>query len=116
MDLWNTARPLLLRIEPGSEGDLDNVGASIERFAESDPTSQAFRYPVDTEGKPSLPTDLRHINLRKVKEVVDRLGGLLEAADAHISAMLDYKWDAEEEGRAVEAEMAREMRAEYRDE
>ena len=113
VNLWNTAQPLLLRVEPKSRADLDNTGAAIGRLAGLDPTSQVFRYPVDVDGKPSLPKDLFHINLRQVRDVVERLSGLLDAADAHISALLDYKWDAEEEGREVEREMQREMLAEY---
>ena len=42
-----------------------------------------------------MPKDLFHINLGQVKEVVGRLGGFLDAADAEIGANLEYKWDAE---------------------
>lgn len=113
-NLWNTTRPLLRRIEPRGEKDLDNVEGCINRFAEVDPTSQAFRYPVDMAGEPSLP-GLSQINLRQVRDVVERMSGLFDGALSQISALLDCKWDAEEERRAIEADMRREMEADYRD-
>lgn len=109
----NTARPLLLRVEPGDKQDLKSVEQCILRFAEVDPTSEAFRYPVTREGGPSLPEDLFNINLRQVRDVVERMSGFFDAVATQLSAYLDYKWDAEEEGRAIEAEMRREMEAEY---
>lgn len=113
MNLWNTARPLLLRIEPKGRATLDNAGECISRFAAFDPNSETWRYPVTTDGAPTLPEDLLHVNLRQVRDVVTRLAGFLDAAEAQISALMEYKWDAEEEGRQIEAEMEREMRAEY---
>ncbi|MGH3023349.1 MAG: hypothetical protein ACRDNI_06810 [Gaiellaceae bacterium] len=109
MHLWNTAQPLLLRIEPKSRNDLDNVGSCLAHFARLDPNSEAFRYPVDLDGNPSLPEDLFHINLSKVRNVIANLDGFFYAADTHISALLEFKAEAEAEGRAAEAEMEREM-------
>ena len=76
--LWHTAKPLLLRVEPGSDPrDIRNVGDCLRRFHDLDPTSQETRYPVDRDGKPTL-AGLQHVNLRQVRDVADRLGEFLE--------------------------------------
>lgn len=113
MDLWNTAKPLLLKIEPNSKRDLDVVGSVISKLDVLDRDGQTWRYPVDLGGDATLPDDLFHINLRQVREVIDRLAGFLDAADAHIGACLEFKRDADEEGRAVEAEFLAELRPDY---
>jgi hypothetical protein len=93
-DLWDTAKPLLIRVEPGSDGQaIRNVGASLRRFHDLDPTSQETRYPVDRNGQPTL-AGLRHVNLRQVREVVDRLGAFLEAVEMALSVYLEYKAEA----------------------
>ncbi len=92
-DLWNTARPLLFQLAPATD-DLDNVGYCVKRFADTDPTSQGFRYPVTTDGTPGLSEDLKHINLGQVRDVVDRLSAFFGAAEMHIAVSLDYKSDA----------------------
>jgi hypothetical protein len=98
--LWNTARPLLLRAEPrGEQTVIANVGDCLKRFDEMDPTSQSFRYPVDGDGHPTLSGDLYHVNLRQLREVVDRLGGFLDSAGMMLSAYLDMKAEIETEYR-----------------
>jgi hypothetical protein len=99
--------------EPGGDETLNDASVSIKRFADLDPTSQGFRYPLDRQGQVGLPPDLLHVNLRQVRDVVERLSGFFDGAEAQIDALLEYKWDAEEEGRAVEREMEREILAEY---
>jgi hypothetical protein len=92
-NLWNTARPLLFRIAPAPD-DLDNVGQCLKRFADIDPNSQGFRYPVTATGAPSLPASLRHIDLGQVRDVVERLDGFFGAVEMDIEVRLDYKSDA----------------------
>ncbi|HEX6681081.1 MAG TPA: hypothetical protein VF063_10580 [Gaiellaceae bacterium] len=115
LNLWNTARPLLLRIAPEAKADLDNVGATIERFSRVAPTAEAGRYPVDTEGNAPIPEEITLINLGRMRDVVGRLDGFFDACAMDISVRLDYKYDAEEEWRSVQAEMSREMLAEFGD-
>lgn len=98
--LWNTAKPLILRAEPkGDRRDIPNVGECLRRFDELDPTSQNFRYPVDGEGQPSLPSDLHRVNLRQVRDVVDRLGGFLDSASMILGIYLDHKAEMDAEYR-----------------
>lgn len=92
--LWQTLRPLMERLEGCDETDLDNFEFCLGRFEEVDPVSQGFRYPVDTNGQPTLPAELQVIDLRQVREVVERMGGLIDGASMQISVYLDYKADA----------------------
>jgi hypothetical protein len=110
MRLWDTARPLLFRIAPAVD-DLDNVGRCIKRFDAIDPTSQGFRYPVATDGRPILPEDLNSINLGQVRDVVERLDAFFGAAEMQIDVMLDYKSDA----LAVEYDMQNEIESAFAD-
>jgi hypothetical protein len=103
-DLWNTAEPLLKRIEPKGHATLRHVRECIARFTELDPTSEAGRYPVRRGGELSLPEDLRQLDLGQLRDVVERLSGFLEAAAEQTIVYLDYK-----------AEMAREYSPDPRD-
>jgi hypothetical protein len=96
-ELWKRARKILERVWPeGAAEDLDAVEECIQQFSEKDPFSMAFRYPVDKDGNPSL-SSLRHINLRNLSEIVDRIGFLLDGATMGISHDLDCKREMEQE-------------------
>ena len=58
MALWDVASPLLLRIEPNTGSELAHARECIKSFAKVDPRSDAWRYPIDKNGAPSLPKDL----------------------------------------------------------
>ena len=93
--LWELCRPILEKVWPdGATTDLDAVGACITEFYTFDQQSMSFRYPVTKDGTPSLP-DLRHVNLRNLRDVVNRLSGLLEGSSNGISAYLDDKRSGE---------------------
>ncbi len=94
--LWIECRPLLEKLEPKAEtDDLDAVGEAIQQFCELDPSSEAFRYPVTRKDTPSLPSDLRYINLRILSEVMDKMSSFLEAAEMMVLVYLDHKHDME---------------------
>ncbi len=96
-ELWKPARKILERAWPGGPAeDLDAVEECITQFSEKDPFSIAFRYPVDKDGNPSV-TSLRHINLRNLSEVADRVASLLDGASMGISHGLDCKREMEQE-------------------
>ena len=89
--LWQSCRLILEQVWPdGSTTDLDAVGACIAEFCAIDQQSMSFRYPVTKDGAPILP-DLRHVNLRNLRDVVNRLSGLLEGSSDGIAAYLDDK-------------------------
>lgn len=92
LNLWNDCRIFLEEVWPdGDSEELDSVECCIKEFAEIDPKSMAFRYPIDKDGTPSLPEELRHINIRNLGEVMQRLGSLLDGCDTGISEMLSWK-------------------------
>jgi len=98
-ELWQQCRRILEQVWPeGSAEHLDGVEECIHQFSQVDPTSTAFRYPTDTNGKPSLPGS-RHINLRNLSEVMARIGALLDGASTGISVYLNYKHEIEAEYR-----------------
>jgi hypothetical protein len=93
--LWDTAEPLLMEIEPESTATYGDVRECLARFAELDPISESFRYPVKRNGDATLPPDLKNLDLRQVRDVVERLGSFLDAAATHTSVLLDYKAEIE---------------------
>jgi hypothetical protein len=79
-ELWQQARAVLEETWPNDpKTDLDNVEACIRQFADVDPVSEAFRYPSTRKGKENL-SQVTHINLQNLMEVVGRLDGLLDSA------------------------------------
>ncbi|MGH2705367.1 MAG: hypothetical protein ACRDJ4_09800 [Actinomycetota bacterium] len=116
-NLWNTCRPLLERVwSSGPKEDLDAIESYINELSEVDPRpGTAFRYPVGPAGQPSLPSDMRRINLRHLADVIEKISSALEGASTGVGEMLQWKWDSEQESRQIAAEMAREMREEYSD-
>jgi hypothetical protein len=94
--LWQTCRTILDQVSPGDAvEELNIVGEHIRTLAAIDPTAQAFRYPVDTRGQPSLPKELTLINLRHFSEQMEAAANLLGAAGDLIGATLDDKLDYE---------------------
>jgi hypothetical protein len=92
LTLWRNARRLLEEIYPNDSTDgLEAVEETIAQFATVDDESFAFRYPVRTDGRPSLPLDLVRFNLRHFAEQIEAAGNLLEGAVEGIEVNLDYK-------------------------
>ena len=93
--LWKECRMILKKVEPKiTDQDLEAVEEGITEFSTTDPSSTAFRYPNDTDDKPSLP-GLRHINLRNLAEIMEKLAAFLDAASMAISVSLDQKKEIE---------------------
>lgn len=96
--LWAICFPLLKKISPGFSDDLKETGRLIDEFAATDPTSQAFRYPEDKQGEPSLP-GLTEVNLRNVREVMAKISITLSGASSVVGEHLQYNQDMENEYR-----------------
>jgi hypothetical protein len=97
--LWAVCHQLLSEISPQDAVDeLKEVGRLIRAFSEADPTSLAFRYPEDKDGKRSLP-GITHINLRNVREVIGKIAVILTGASAQVGEYLGYKAEMEQEFR-----------------
>jgi len=63
-----------------SNGELEQVEQQLHQFDTVDGRSYAFRYATTKPGNPSVPKDMRHINIRNLREVVGRVGKYLESA------------------------------------
>lgn len=86
MDHWQPLRDLLEIRWPSDPEPLNAVEDNLRQFDEVDEGSYAFRYATSRRGEPSLPDEMRHINLRNLAEVVARLGTFLEACGTGLSA------------------------------
>jgi hypothetical protein len=92
-DLWTTCSALLDRICPGdSVEQLRQVGRLLREFSTVDPTSEAFRYPMDKKGNPTLPS-LQYVDLSNVRNVIAKVAVMLNGA----SAQMDYCSDCNSE-------------------
>jgi hypothetical protein len=92
-ELWKDCKIILKKLQRDSiKDDLEAVDEIITQFSEMDPSSFAFRYPTDTKGKKSLP-DIRHINLRNLAEILDRIEAFFVGVSSVIGELLDFKRD-----------------------
>ncbi len=80
--------------------DLEGIDSYIRQLTALDPDSFSFRYTRSKKGAPSLPLELKRINLRHFAEMMERLADYLDGLDTAVSVL--------EEGKA-------EMEAAYRD-
>lgn len=94
--LWQKLRPLLEAIEPNADTEtLDAVEEIVSQFDQVDTDSFAFRYPLSKKGIPSLPSELYHINIRNLTEVMQRVGSFLDSADIMLDVYLEHKAEME---------------------
>jgi len=85
-DLWGTCSALLDRLFPGdSVKELRQVGRLLRELSMVDPNSEAFRYPEDKEGNPTL-RGLKDLDVSNVRDVVAKIAVMLNGA----SAQMDY--------------------------
>jgi hypothetical protein len=92
-NLWQACHSLLSEVSPSdSVAELKEIARLIGEFSALDPTSEAFRYPQDLNGNPTLP-GMRYINLRNVREVVAKISFILGGAEAQIGEFLSIKHD-----------------------
>lgn len=92
--LWAICRVTLKKIEQTiPDQDLEAIDEAISQFCAVDPTSEGFRYPTNKEGQPSLPDELKYINVRNLAEVMARVGSFFESATMMISYYRDLKID-----------------------
>lgn len=90
--LWSECKSLLKQIEPTME---DQEVAALEmcilEFSTIDPSSMAFRYHVDLHDNPSLPPDLRYINIHNLAQVMAKIDSFFNAAYMTITVSLERK-------------------------
>jgi len=88
-ELWDEARAVVMKIWPNADyTELSLVTAAIQEFNGVDPLSITFRYGRDRKGRLTLPGDITHINVRNLKEQMDKLALYLDGAAFGIDHML----------------------------
>ena len=93
LSLWKRVRAFLLQISPESDGAwFTRADIVISDFDSLDPTSFAFRYPVDKKGNPGRPPDL-HIDPKVARQMIGELDILLSGAASQIAEYMGYKND-----------------------
>ena len=111
--LWQGVRPMLEEVFPGSTQEFNPVEEKIREFCAVDPGSCTFRYPVDTTGKPTLPTapkyvqinadgwpvnpppepGLKHVDISHLKEIMDGVAAVLDGCSIRLYEAQTAKWD-----------------------
>ena len=104
--LWQDLKPMLTDVseEAGWEvlpvADVEGIDSYIRQLTELDPDSFAFRYTRSKSGTPSLPPDLKLINLRHFAEIMERLADYLDAFDSATLHLEETKAEMEAEWRS----------------
>jgi hypothetical protein len=95
--LWFECKSLLKQIEPQvTDQEVAGLEACIIEFSTIDPLSMTFRYHVDTRDNPTLPPDLKYINIRNLAQIMAKIHSFLDAAYMTISVSIDQKQEMEE--------------------
>lgn len=94
--LWYECKSLLKQIEPKvTDKELAGLEACILEFSIIDPISMAFRYHVDTHDNPSLPSDLKYIDIYNLGQTMAKMHSFLDAAYMTITVAIDQKQEME---------------------
>jgi len=92
--LWKICRDIIANNEPSASGDdFEAVDEIIAQFCAVDPKSETFRYPTDRQGNRSIPEELHVLNVRHLRDVIDRVASFFDGVSMAFSAYLDYKAD-----------------------
>lgn len=98
--LWPEAKKLLnAHYGDDTPQELDYLDSCFTEFTEHDPNSIAFRYPFDKNGNKHL-MNLSHINLRHLRETMERVANFLSCIAGHIEERLQWQSEMEAELRA----------------
>jgi hypothetical protein len=86
--LWEERKKVLANARLDMSGRDEQIAEGLIReLASVDPQSFTFRYPVDKKRKPAMPQS-RLINVRILKETMERLGNFLDGEAMYISVAL----------------------------
>ena len=101
--LWTNLKPILhaayeeAQVPPIPQEVLEGVDAYIRQLTDVDADSFSFRYASSKKGVPSVPRDLRYINIRVFSDAMERLSYFLGGVGCGLTALKDAKneWLAE---------------------
>ena len=90
--LWEKARDVLENELPHDDRKtLDAVENMIMELHEIDSSSVSFRYPLDTNGRPSLPEDLHYIDMEQLQLGMESLGNFFSGVTDALDEQLKQK-------------------------
>jgi len=90
--LWSVCRKIISDCEPGaSKSDFEAIDELIAQFCAVDAKSENFRYPVDRAGNPAISDALPVINLRQLRDVMNRLASFLDGVSMAFSVYIDNR-------------------------
>ena len=100
--LWEDLRgmlPALCKAAGWDEPDVQVAGIDnyVRQLSELDADSFSFRYSHSKKGKPSLPKNLKNINLRHFGDLMKRLADYLYGMDEAVSWLVESKAEMESE-------------------
>jgi hypothetical protein len=103
--LWQDLKPLLSAVGTAAgedflrldDADVEGVDSYIRQLTVLDPNSYSFRYTRSPKGTPSLPPDLKYINLGHFAEMLERLADYLGGLDTALSVLEESKAEMEAE-------------------
>jgi len=104
--LWQDLKPMFAAVCKAAgwdrldAADEEGVDSYIRQLTALDPDSFSFRYTRSKKGAPSLPSELKRINLRHFAEMVERLADYLDGLDMAVSVLEEGKMEMEAEYRA----------------
>jgi hypothetical protein len=100
--LWEDLRgmlPALCKAAGWDEPDVQVAGIDdyVRQLSELDADSFSFRYSHSKKGKPSLPKNLKNINLRHFGDLMKRLADYLYGMDEAVSWLVESKAEMDSE-------------------
>jgi hypothetical protein len=104
--LWQDLKPMFTIIceragwgTPDSE-DVAGIDAYIWQLQELDPDSFSFRYARTKDGSPTLPSDLKGVNVRHFAEMMERFSSYLDGIDSATDYLEECRAEMEVEWRS----------------
>jgi hypothetical protein len=99
--LWQDLKPLFAGVckaagwDKPDAADEEGVDSHIRQLTALDPDSYSSRYTRSKKGAPSLPAELKYINLQHFAEMVERLADYLDALDTAVTVLEEGKIEME---------------------
>ncbi|MCU1389739.1 MAG: hypothetical protein JWL72_3077 [Ilumatobacteraceae bacterium] len=118
--LWDECHLVLTQIWPSDSDTYHQIKTTIDSWIAIDPDGEAFRYPVSVERKKTgrtatIPSTLRHIDVRAMYGDVMRTLDLLFGADTGIDVQMDARAEAHADAQYYADEMRAENAEQYDD-
>lgn len=90
--LWAIAKEIVQeRRLPVLRADIAAIEQGIREFSKFDPTSEAFRYPVDKQGAPSAASTATSLSIRGLAQAMEELAAGLRTLDGLLGADVDLE-------------------------